>query len=216
MLVLAGSVGSAVGDTVYVRDTLYVPLRGGQSMEHRILHRGIRSGTKLERLDEVEDTGYSLVRMDTGMEGWIPTQYLVLAPVANDLLSDANNRLLALQEEHEKTLLQLQEIEVGQEQLDESHTSLVSENSELSEEVDRITALAANVIAIDEQNRALEEGQGLLLARIDELDTANQDLGDDANQLWFLGGACTMLVGLLFGFYAARRIYQKKGNSGWA
>ena len=35
----------ASADTVYVRDTLYVPLRGGQSQEHRILHRGLRSGS---------------------------------------------------------------------------------------------------------------------------------------------------------------------------
>lgn len=27
-------------DEVYIRDTLYVPLRGGESTKHRIIHRG--------------------------------------------------------------------------------------------------------------------------------------------------------------------------------
>ena len=73
-------------DTVYIRDTLYVPLRGGQSTEHRILHRGLRSGTELERLETSEDTGYTRVRTPDGLEGWLQTQYLVEEPIASTRL----------------------------------------------------------------------------------------------------------------------------------
>ena len=64
-------------DEVYIRDTLYVPLREGESSEHRIIHRGIKSGTALERLKINEQTGYTRVQTGKGLEGWLLTQYLV-------------------------------------------------------------------------------------------------------------------------------------------
>ena len=70
---LVGSVFSQLSfaETVYIRDTIYVPLRGGQSSEHRILHKGIASGTALELLEVNDDTGFSQVRTASGMQGWI-------------------------------------------------------------------------------------------------------------------------------------------------
>ncbi|MBT3625257.1 MAG: peptide-binding protein, partial [Gammaproteobacteria bacterium] len=58
-------------DEVYIRDMIYVPLRGGESTKHKIIHRGIRSGTPLERLQTNEQTGYTRVRTADGLEGWL-------------------------------------------------------------------------------------------------------------------------------------------------
>ena len=55
LAVLAG--GAATAKDVYIRDTLYVPLRGGQSTEHRILHRGLRSEEKAEVADAARRGG---------------------------------------------------------------------------------------------------------------------------------------------------------------
>ena len=71
-----GITNTVLADQVYVRDTLYVQLRGGQSSEHRILHQGIRSGTVLERLEVNEDTGFSRVRTAGGLEGWFKANIL--------------------------------------------------------------------------------------------------------------------------------------------
>ncbi|MEX1236901.1 MAG: hypothetical protein WD994_01390, partial [Pseudomonadales bacterium] len=53
LLLLVPALSAAA--TVYIRDTLYVPLRGGQSSEYRILHRGVKSGTPLELIEENAD-----------------------------------------------------------------------------------------------------------------------------------------------------------------
>ena len=79
LLVLSQCVAA---DTVYVRDEIYVPLRGGQSTEHRILHKGIRSGTSLNRMEINEDSGYTHVKLENGLEGWIQSQYLSEEPIA--------------------------------------------------------------------------------------------------------------------------------------
>jgi len=207
---------SLQADTVYVRDTLYVPIRGGQSSEHRILHSGVKSGTRLERLEENDDTQYSKVRMKSGLEGWMQTQYLVSEPIAEDQLKDANSQLSRLKEQYRVSLLQLEEFETASNQLDQSRVELQAKNRELSDELDRITTLAARVIAIDEENKMLKEEQTSLHRNIDSLDVANQELQDDSNQSWFLRGAGTVLMGLLFGFWVARRIYQKRSTGGWA
>jgi hypothetical protein len=48
-------------DEVYLRDILYMPLREGESTKHRIIHRGIRSGAPLERI-EINDAKEILTR----------------------------------------------------------------------------------------------------------------------------------------------------------
>ena len=71
-------------------------------------------------------------------------------------------------------------------------------------------------MAIDDENKQLREEHDSLLTQIDTLSAANQKLEDSSNQQWFLTGAATMLLGLLFGFWISRLIYHKRGNSGWA
>lgn len=203
-------------DEVYVRDTLYVPLRGGQSSEHRILHRGLRSGTPLERLKTNEDTGYTQVRTDDGLEGWLQTQYLVEEPIASTQLDGVKSEMVSLGAEHQQTLLSLREAKEAKEVLAREQENLADQNAGLVEDLEKITALSANIIAIDEQNKQLNEDRDALLQEIKDLNELTEALSDDRAQEWFLRGAGTVLIGLLFGFWLGRRIYNKRSSSGWA
>lgn len=207
---------AASAETVYIRDTLYVPLRGGQSQEHRILHRGLRSGTALERLEENEETGYSRVRTSEGLEGWLQTQYLVEQPIASTRLDDLQAQLDELEARHQQTLLRLREANEAGETLSSNTSSLAEANAALQQELDELKALAADVIAINEENQRLKEERDTLQAEIDHLSNRNSSLLDDQTQRWFLTGGGTVLIGLLFGFWVGRRIYQRRSASGWA
>lgn len=207
---------AASAETVYIRDTLYVPLRGGQSQEHRILHRGLRSGTALERLEENEETGYSRVRTGEGLEGWLQTQYLVEQPIASTRLDDLQAQLDELEARHQQTLLRLREANEAGETLSSNTSSLAEANAALQQELDELKALAADVIAINDENQRLNEERDTLQAEIDHLSNRNSSLLDDQTQRWFLTGGGTVLIGLLFGFWVGRRIYQRRSASGWA
>ena len=137
-------------------------------------------------------------------------------PIAKDLLQRTNDRLFELETDHLQTLLRLQEMESNRVELADSNGSLRHRNEALTEELNNITQLADNVIAIDEENKQLREEHDSLLGQIDELSVANQELQDTSDQQWFLGGAGTVLLGLLFGFWISRRIYHKRSDSGWA
>ena len=205
----------SLADEVYVRDTLYVPLRGGQSNEHRILHRGLKSGTPLERLETNEETGFTRVRTDDGLEGWIQTQYLVDEPIASTQLDGVKSEMVSLDTEHQQTLLSLREVKEAKEALAMEQENLADQNARLIEDLAAITTLSANVIAIDEQNKQLNEDRDALLQEIRDLNELTEALADDRAQEWFLRGAGTVLVGLLIGFLLARRIYNKRSTSGW-
>jgi SH3 domain protein len=196
-------------DEAYIRDTLYVPLRGGESSEHRIIHRGIKSGTPLERLETNEQTGYTRVRTGKGLEGWLLTQYLVDEPIASTQLDIVKSELQSLDTKHQQTLLSLKEVK-------EARKVLADQNELLAEDLATITTLSANVVVIDEQNKRLSEERDVLLQKIKNLNEITNALSDDRAQQWFLRGAGVVLIGLLFGFWLSRKIYHKRDSGGWA
>ncbi|MDA0977643.1 MAG: TIGR04211 family SH3 domain-containing protein [Proteobacteria bacterium] len=207
---------SVRADTVYIRDTLYVPLRGGQSSEYRILHRGLKSGTRLERLEENEESGYSRVRLADGMEGWIQTQYLVDEPIAQSRLDAVQQQLEELEARYQQTLLKLRSASEASQAQTAELAALKTERDKLAVELERITGIAADTLNINEENQRLADEQNSLFEQIEQLDRQNEMLADDRAQEWFLRGAGTIMIGLLFGFWVARRIYQKRGAGGWA
>jgi SH3 domain protein len=205
----------AVAETVYIRDDLYVPLRGGQTSEHRILHKGLRSGTPLERLEENPETGYTQVRLEGGMEGWLQTQYLVDQPIARDLLEKATLRLAKVEQDDQENKTRLIALEAERAMLFTHDQNLNDENQALQSELQRINDLAANVLNIEDKNQLLQMEQTELKEQIEALLLESDALKDDSSRAWFLRGAGTILIGLLFGFIVARRIYHRQAASGW-
>lgn len=209
-LALAGTAASA--ETVYIRDTLYVPLRGGAGQEYRILDSGIRSGTALELIREDEETGWSQVRTGDGLEGWLQTQYLVDEPIAADLLDATREQLLELEAEHQRSLLRVQKLLDENAVLAEALESVQADYRQTATELEELRALSAETIAIVEQNEALVEERETLDNQIDALLEANDQLQDDQAQEWFLRGGVVTLIALVLGFWFARRIYLRRAN----
>jgi SH3 domain protein len=205
----------AVAETVYIRDDLYVPLRGGQTSGHRILHKGLRSGTPMEHLEENPETGYTHVRLEGGMEGWLQTQYIIDQPIARDLLEKATSRLAKVEQDDKENKTRLRALEAERAMLFTQNQNLNDENQALQSELQRINDLAANVLNIEDKNQLLQTEQSELKGQIEELLLESEELKDDSSRAWFLRGAGTILIGLLFGFIVARRIYHRQAASGW-
>ena len=209
-----GITNTVLADLVYVRDTLYVQLRGGQSSEHRILHQGIRSGTVLERLEVNEDTGFSRVRTAGGLEGWVQSQYIVTEPIAEDVLDGIKEKLANVEAEYELVREQIRDQQISSQSYLDQIEALKLENTSLKHELATITDLTSNVIAIDQMNEQLQNERELLNQQIDDLAKGISELRDTSNQDWFLRGAGTIMLGLLFGFWVARRVYRRQ-TSNW-
>ena len=77
----------------YVSDKQYVPLRSGAGNEYRIIHRGIPSGTRLKVVRTSGDGEWAEVTTDTGLSGWIRSQYLMSEIPAKQRLSAATHQI---------------------------------------------------------------------------------------------------------------------------
>ena len=134
------------------------------------------------------------------------SQYLVTSPIARVQLADTERRLEALETEHLQTRLRLDEAV-------ERANKAKEHNVTLSEELNRVTRLSTDVIRIEEQNKQLTEEQTSLLDEVEALNHRNEELRDGRARDWFLGGAATILVGLVIGLLIGRRIPKRKPSS---
>lgn len=206
---------NAAAETVYIRDAIYVPLRGGQSNQHRILHQGIRSGTILDRVETNDETGFSRVITPEGLEGWIQNQYLVTEPIARDQLQALQTRFETLQADYETVLENMDAKTDAASTAAQTLDQLDIERQELATELNRITALAADAIQIDQQNEALQVEVSDLNQQIDDLAIMNAGLQDTADQSWYMIGAGTILFGILLGFWVSRQLFNRR-DTGWS
>ncbi|MEM7365333.1 MAG: TIGR04211 family SH3 domain-containing protein [Pseudomonadota bacterium] len=178
------------------------------------MHRGLKSGTVLTRIEDNPDTGYSLVRMDDGLEGWIQTQYISEEPVAAIQLATITRERDELQRRFEELQGRLQQTVAVRDQLSEDNDQLAQEGAGLKRELQRITELASDTISVDQQNQSLVSEQEDLNQQIDRLMIETAALESSENQEWFLMGGGIVLLGLLFGFLFGRKIYHRR-ESGW-
>ena len=152
------SVASA--DTRYISDRIHVPLRSGESIRHRIVHRGLPSGTRLELISENEETGYSKVKTKSGLEGYIQTQYLVSEPVARIQLIGARKELAALKSRNNALEDKLKAAQASDENTELKVQQLQEENQSLSEELARngitVNAICPGFVETDMARDAID------------------------------------------------------------
>ncbi len=197
----------------YVSDTLEVPLRRGASLKHKIV-RMLPSGSSLEVLQVDKANGYSLIRTQSGSRGWILSRYLMDTPSARESLAQAQQAVEPLQTENSKLKEQLNTLVGQKSNVEASEQKTRQNNQRLSQELAQIRKTAANAIAIDEQNKTLQE-QVINLERDLQLSQqTNQSLTDNRDKGWFLLGAGVLLFGMVLGVIIPRMRFQKRNRWG--
>lgn len=198
LLLACAATTLAQAETRYVTDQLEVTLRKGQSTRHEIV-RMLPSGTPVEVLENDAENGYSRVRAPTGAEGWVLTRYLMNTPSARERVENAEKRLAELQQEYQ--VLKEQSARTSQEKggLAQERLQLEEQNRALAQQLAEIRHTAANVLAVDEENKTLKSR---VLSVERELQTAQQEtaaLKSRAARDWFMTGAGVMLAGIIIG-----------------
>lgn len=201
-------------ETRYIRDTLYVELRSGQSLQHRIVHRGLISGTAVKLLEEADDGKYALVKTDDGIEGWIQTQYLVSEPVAKQKLQAANAQLAKLRQEHASLEQQFIALQQKRQATASKAAQLDDSNSALKQELEKIKAVSANALQLDRDVKKLRLNNEELRNQVEILSADNQRLSDDNSNDAFMNGAFAVLIGVFITLIVPR-LWPSKSNE-WA
>jgi len=199
-------------ETRYISDVLHVPLRSGPSSEHRILHWGLRSGTALEVLGEDASAKFTQVRTGDGTEGWVPSQYLVNEPIAQDRLKAAQaqiERLEGLVGDDVATLAsQLEQARKEAAGNTEAAATILGLEAELAQ----VRHVSASAIATQQENVELAEANAELRRELDDLRAQAQQREGRFELEWMLAGGGLVLAGFLIGAWVASR---SRRRSSW-
>lgn len=214
LLLLGLSVASvsASAATLYVSDELTVPLRRGPSNTHKILHKGLPSGTPLEVLGEDAAAGFTQVRTSNGTEGWVPTQYLSQQPIARDRLAAASRRVESLEAQLKTLRDTYQETRGARTQIEGRANDLGKQTEKLQAELAELRRVSATSIAHYEENKQLKTSNQSLQTQVTQLTERVRQLERNVMLRWMLTGAGLILLGFALGAW----IKSRPKRSTWA
>ncbi|WP_438950842.1 TIGR04211 family SH3 domain-containing protein [Porticoccus sp.] len=210
LLLLASTVSA---ETIYVSDEYSVPLRSSPCAGCSILHRGIKSGTPMT-LVETNGEGWAHVTTSSGLDGWMPSQYLQKEPVARDLVERMKTQLATAEEKALQLTEELQRLKEENAQSLAELGRVKETNDEVSSELSSIKKMSANAISMNAQNQELLERNGILQNEIDVLKATNHQLESSDRNTWFLYGALAVLMGSMLTLILPR-LKRRKRFSEW-
>lgn len=190
---------SAVGDVNYITDMLNVPVRSGPSNSHRIIHRGLPSGTRLTILAIDEEAGFSQIRTDSGTEGWVRSQYLIRHTIARDRLAAAEKRLQKLQADLDKERKTRSNVQSESNTVNEENRTLNAQVKTLTQELDEVKRISAEAINQHARIVELTKQNERLHNEVTDLSETVRRQDENIQREWMVIGGALVLLGLILG-----------------
>jgi len=203
---------SAAETSRYVSDELEITMRTGQGVKFGI-RKMLSSGTKLDVI-ETDPAGYSKVRTNKGVTGWVLTRYLSNSPSARNQLASSKQKVANLELDLAKYKEEIQALSSQNTSSGTENLSLKETSQRLKKELDDLRKTASNAVALNNENRQLKEKLQQIDNQIQSLTIENSTLKDSDAKSWFLIGAAVLFGGLLLGLILPRLRMQKKDSWG--
>ena len=204
-------VSAASAESAWVSDEFEITLRSGPSTSNAI-ELMLGSGTELEILERDAESGYSRVRTGGGTEGWVLTRYLMNEPAAREQLARLTSQLTNEASRGSSLNAQLGAIRSEHDTATKRIETLEREKSGLEEELAEIQRTAANVLAINNQNKQLREELAAEEIRVATLEQENRELSGQTTRYWFMSGALVLVVGMVLGLWLPRIRWQRRSR----
>jgi len=202
---------AALAESAWVSDVFEVTLRTGPTTSNAI-QMMLESGTELEILAEDAEAGYTRVRTNGGTEGWVLTRYLMAEASARQQLRTLTQQLTSANAEGTSRESQLGAIRGEYESAKRRITELERSESSLQEELAEVRRTAANTLAIDSQNKNLQQQLTDTEIQVSVLEQANDTLSGQTTRNWFITGALVLFGGVLLGLILPRMKWQRKSR----
>ncbi|KZX77775.1 hypothetical protein A3715_11180 [Oleiphilus sp. HI0009] len=215
-IILSFSLSASVhASTMYIDDTLLVPLRSGEGTGFRIVHKGLPSGTAIEIIEQNKETGYSFVRTKGGTEGYLPTRYLSAEPIAKAKLAKAEKELNQLRTSNKDLNTKLNALQGNFNALEKDHAQTSKTLNANNTELARVKSVSADALNLDRSNRELRESNEELRNQLELLEVENARLKDKSESNMMLIGGALVLLGVILALIVPLLKPSKKNDS-WA
>jgi SH3 domain protein len=203
---------SVQATTVYVTDNLSLSLRSEENPRSKVL-KLLPTGTPLTVIKENSATGFSRVRLNDGMEGFIPIRNTMKELPSRFQLDTVTKNLSALQSENSTLKAELSTLKESITPGTPLEQSLANERDQLSQELNELKKASANVLQLKNERDELQERVVNVERDMQQMKLENQSLKDTSKQDWFLYGGLLALFGVILGFVLPKIGWRRK--RGW-
>ena len=205
--VLAWLAAPCYAATMYVTDSIDIMVRGGPSVEHKIITT-LKSNSLVEVLEQ--DQQWTKISLPNGSEGYVMTRYLTEDRPAALIASELEEKLRPLEQEVGVLREEKQRLE-----------GLVSEQSaNLEDQGQKLMALrqeyeewkesAREHIKLKHEKDSIEGELASLGQKYENLAAAHARLTERKDTLFMLSGGGLLFVGLIVGFVVGRMLVRRK------
>jgi SH3 domain protein len=167
---------------------------------------------RLEVLERDADSGYSRVRTPGGTEGWVLSRYLMSEPSAREQLTKLSSQLTNANSRGSSLDSQMTAVKAEYDSANKEIASLEREKAAVEKELAEIKRTAANVLAINNQNKTLMDQLAAAQIRGDTLEQENRQLTGQTTRYWFMAGALVLLFGIILGIWLPRIRWQRRSR----
>lgn len=202
---------AAFAAPAWVSDQFEITLRSGPSTSNAI-QLMVDSGLRLEVLERDAESGYSRVRTPGGTEGWVLSRYLMSEPSAREQLEKLTSQLTNATSRGSSLDSQMKAVKSEYDSANKQIAKLEREKAAVEKELSEIQRTAANVLAINDQNKSLMDQLAAAQIRGDTLEQENRQLSGQSTRYWFMTGALVLLVGVILGIWLPRIRWQRRSR----
>jgi SH3 domain protein len=190
-------------------DQLPLDLRSGNSNRYRVI-KMLDPGTRVTVLKVDKKAGFTHIRTDEGVRGWVNNSYLMTEPSAREQLSEARDLIAKLTNGSQSIQAQLADMQGQNALLSRQLEEATSSKNNFETELSHIKEVSANAVALDRNNKNLMESNQLLQHEIDVLKGENDRLEDGSNRKWFSNGVFAVGFGVLLTLVIPRIVPNRK------
>lgn len=195
----------------WINDSFYVPMRAQAGSNYRVVHRGIKSGTKVEVLQWPANADWVQIRA-AGVTGWVEAQYMSRTPTAALQLKQAQQKEKAATEKLRTLESKITELTNEREQLQQQLSELETLLTDKSGELDQLQTISAEPIRLANENQKLNTDLSLLRTQLQEVQAENSLLKNDKTfQGWILALG-TVFIGMIVGWFFKARSGRRSSN----
>lgn len=202
---------AAFAAPAWVSDQFEITLRSGPSTSNAI-QLMLDSGLRLEVMERDAESGYSRVRTPGGTEGWVLSRYLMSEPSAREQLEKLTSQLTNATSRGSSLDTQMKAVKAEYDSANRQIAKLERDKAAVEKELSEIKRTAANVLAINDQNKSLMDQLTAAQIRADTLEQENRQLSGQTTRYWFMAGALVLLVGVLLGIWLPRVRWQRRSR----
>lgn len=197
----------AAAETMYVNDNLEVMIRGGKGVEFKIV--AIKKAHEPLEVLKTEDD-YCYVRTEGGIEGWVLRRYLTRELPAPMVVANLRSEIEKLKAEHAALTQEYQKLQEERKLIADSSSLLGEKAKTLESQYQELKASSADIIGIKQERDRLAEENRKNALTLSQLTEKNRQLRDYTLLLWFVAGAGTLLIGIVFGAVIQGLRYKRK------